>query len=80
MARQVTPDVGRLDSIIKELERLHNDAHDIINAHVDFVCCQKPGIPFGVLKSREIAGPAGNSLNYINALKIVRQNITGAVG
>jgi hypothetical protein len=38
-------------------------------------------MPFGVLKSQEIAKPAGNSLNYVNALKIVRQNITGkAVG
>ena len=81
MARQATPTVGRLDNIIKDLERLHNDAHDIIDAHVDSVRCQVPGIPFGVLKSREIAQPAGNSLNYINALKIVRQKITGkAVG
>jgi hypothetical protein len=81
MARQATPAVGRLDNIIKELERLHNDAHDIIDAHVDSVRCLTPGIPFGVLKSREIAGPAGNSLNYINALKIVRQKLTGkAVG
>jgi hypothetical protein len=79
MARQ--PAVGRLDNIIQELERLHRDAHDIIDAHVDSVHCQMPGIPFGVLKSREIAQPAGNSLNYINALTIVRQKITGkAVG
>ena len=78
MARQATPAVGRLDNIIQELERLHRDAHDIIDAHVDSVRCQMPGIPFGVLKSREIAQPAGNSLNYINALKIVREKITAA--
>ena len=77
MPRQGTPSVGRLDRIIAELERLHDDAQDIFDAHIDFVRCRMPEVPFGVLKSREIAGPAGNSLNYINALKIVRQKITG---
>ena len=77
MARQATPAVGRLDNIIKELERLHNDAQDIFDAHIEVVRCQTPGIPFGVLKSCEIASPAGSSLNYIAALKIVREKITG---
>jgi hypothetical protein len=77
MAGIVKPAVGRLDNIIKELERLHHDAQDIFDAHIDFVRYRRPGIPFGVLKSSEIAGPAGNSLNYINALKIVRAKITG---
>jgi hypothetical protein len=71
------PAVGRLDHIIAELERLYNDAQDIFDAHVDFLCARNPGIPFGVLKRNEIAVPAGNSLNYIQALKIVRAKITG---
>ena len=75
MARQVA--VGRLDNIIRELERLYKDAHDIINAHIVFVRCQSPGIPFGVLKACEIATPAGSSLDYIAALKIVREKIIG---
>lgn len=74
MARQVA--VGRLDNIIRELERLHKDAQGIFDAHIDVVRCQAPDIPFGVLKSCEIAGPAGSSLNYIAALKIVRKKIT----
>jgi hypothetical protein len=74
-----TPDVSRLDRIIAELKVLHDQASDILDAHVDSLCCQQPGIPFGVLKSREIAQPAGNSLNYINALRIVRKRITGKV-
>lgn len=76
MARQGKPSVGRLDNIIKELERLHGDAQDIFDAHIEVVRCQTPGIPFGVLKSCEIANPAGSSLNYIAALKIVREKIT----
>jgi hypothetical protein len=75
------PDVSRLDRIIAELEQLHRDAHDIVDAHIDALYHQSPGIPFGVLKSRESAQPAGNSLNYINALKVVRQKLIGkAVG
>jgi hypothetical protein len=77
MSRQGKPSVGRLDNIIKELERLHHDAQDIFDAHVDLVRCQMPEVSFGILKSREIAAPAGNSLNYVNALKIVRQKIVG---
>jgi hypothetical protein len=75
MARQVA--VGRLDRIIRELEGLYKKAQDIFDAHVDVVRCQSPGIPWGVLKSCEIAQPAGSTLNYIAALKIVRQKITG---
>jgi hypothetical protein len=78
MARQVA--VGRLDRIIRELEQLHKEAQDIFNAHIDFVRCQSPGIPFGVLKACEIATPAGSTLNYIAALKIVREKIIGARG
>ena len=75
MARQVA--VGRLDNIIGELERLHKDAQDIFSAHIDYVLCQSPDVPFGVLKAREICTPAGSALNYIAALKLVRAKITG---
>jgi hypothetical protein len=75
MARQVS--VGRLDRIIRELAQLHKEAQDIFDAHIDVVRCQNPGIPFGVLKGCEIANPAGSKLNYIAALKIVRDKITG---
>ena len=43
MARQATPTVGRLDNIIKDLERLHNDAHDIIDAHVELGALSSAG-------------------------------------
>jgi len=72
-----TPAVGRIDRIIRELERLQAEAQDIFNAHIDYVRCRAPSVPFGTLKSREIAGPAGNTMNYVAALKIVRKKITG---
>ena len=70
--------VGRLDDIIVQLEKLHEEAQGIFDAHIDELRCRTPGIPFGVLKSCEIASPAGSSLNYIAALKIVREKITAA--
>jgi hypothetical protein len=70
--------VGRLDDIIVQLEKLHEEAQDIFDAHIDELRCRTPGIPFGVLKSCEIASSAGSSLNYIAALKIVRKKITAA--
>jgi hypothetical protein len=72
------PAVGRIDRIIQELERLQAEAQDIFNAHIDYVIAKTPEvIPFGTLKSREIAAPAGNTMNYVAALKIVRKNIAG---
>ena len=73
-----TPNVGRIDNTIKELERLHAVAQDIVGAHVDYVCCKSPGVPAPVVEQCEITGPAGNTVNYIAALKIVRKSITGA--
>jgi hypothetical protein len=75
-----TPPVGRIDSIIKELERLYTDAQDIFDAHIDFVRCRAPSVPFGVLKLREIAGPAGNAIDYLAALRIVRKKMIGGEG
>jgi hypothetical protein len=74
----MAPSVGRIDNIIRDLERLHADAQDIMNAHIDYVHCRCPTVPFGTLKAREIAAPAANTINYVNALKIVRGKITGA--
>jgi hypothetical protein len=75
MPRQ--PPVGRLDNIIRDLERLHNDAQDIFDSHIDALRCQCPGIPFSVMKSCELTARAGSTLNYIAALKIVREAVMG---
>jgi hypothetical protein len=69
--------VGRIDNIIEQLERLQADAQGIFDAHVAVVQCRAPSTAFGTLKYREIAGPAGNTINFVNGLKIVRRKITG---
>jgi hypothetical protein len=72
-----TPNVGRIDDTIKGLEKLHAVAQDIVTAHVRYACCKSPGVPAAVVEQCEITGPAGNTVNYIAALKIVRKSITG---
>jgi hypothetical protein len=72
-----TPSVGRLDRIVNELERLQHDAQEILDHHVDYLKCSSPTVPFGTLKARAIAQPAGSEINYVKALKIVRRTITG---
>jgi hypothetical protein len=73
----MTVSVSRIDNTIKDLERLHAVAQDIFDAHIDYARCRTPTVPFGTLKSRIIAAPAGSTLNYIAALKIVREKIIG---
>jgi hypothetical protein len=69
--------VGRLDQIIADLERLQNDAQGIFDAYVDELRCKTPWIPFGVLKAKALCLPAGSQLNYVAALKLLRDRVTG---
>jgi hypothetical protein len=73
----MAPSVGRLDRIIKDLEKAYAEAQDIFDAHTASVVSTMQGVPFGTVKHSEITGPAGNTVNYIAALKIVRKKITG---
>jgi hypothetical protein len=69
MARSVT----RLDRIITELEKLHSEANEIYDAHVDVLMLDLPrGTSFGVTKMRAIAEPAGITINHVKALKLLR--------
>jgi hypothetical protein len=68
--------VTRLDRIISELERLHGDAQEIFDTHIDVLLRDKPhGTSFGVTKLSELAEPAGSTLDYVRALKLVRERV-----
>ncbi len=67
---------GRLDKIINDLERLHHDAQEILNAYVTEKICNAPHASFGEAKAYYISRPAGSALNYIAALKHVRDYLT----
>ena len=68
--------VRRLDIIIEQLEKLHDDAQRLFDLHTEELRHECPGIPFGVLKTCELTGRAGSSLDYIAALKLLREKFT----
>jgi hypothetical protein len=66
---------GRLDNIIKELERWQGAANEVLDHHVQVLLCDMPrGTSFGKVKLRTFM-PAGITLDYVNALKMVRDTI-----
>jgi hypothetical protein len=74
------PAVGRLDDIIARLEKLHKEAQGIFDAHIDRVMRDyPPGTSFGWLKAKEITIPAGSTLNYIAALRMLREKFAKQV-
>jgi hypothetical protein len=71
----MAPNTGRLDHIIDELRRLHADADNILDAHVNCLLRDlPPGTSFGATKYRALE-PAGRALNYVEALRLVRDSI-----
>jgi hypothetical protein len=72
------PSVSRLDGIVRELEGLHTEAKQIFDSHINYVIARYPGpAPFEVVKYRYIDEPAGRTLDYIAALKLVRCRVLG---
>jgi hypothetical protein len=70
--------VGRLDDIVAQLEKLQKDANQILDAYTDELLCREPrGTSWGDLKYRKIAAPAGLTINHVNALRLVREKLTG---
>jgi hypothetical protein len=65
---------GRLDKIVTDLERLHRDAQDIINAYVNEKICNHYA-SFGESKAY-LFRQVGSQMNVVNALKLVRAHLT----
>ena len=61
----------RLDELIGRLERLYAEAQDVFDAYIEDRRRQEPDVPFGVLKSRELATPP--ALDYLAALRLMRR-------
>jgi hypothetical protein len=62
---------SRIDRIITELERLQSDAGGIIDTYVASIA-NRHNASFGATKAIHISGYAGSQLNYVAALKRVR--------
>jgi hypothetical protein len=67
-------DFSRLDRIVAGLEQLQREANDILDSYVDELLHRyPPGTTFGHVKVLELARPAGSTINYAEALKLVRR-------
>jgi hypothetical protein len=67
----------RVQQIIDQLEELHREAHKIFDARVDVIMCSQPyGTSLGATKVNYIFAPAGRTLDYVKALKNLRDGVT----
>jgi hypothetical protein len=67
----------RLDRIMRDLEVLQNDADGIIDTYVNEVLARHPlAASWGEAK-QYLIGPAGGTVNRVEALKLVRRALTG---
>lgn len=67
-------DFSRLDRIVATLEQAQREANDILDSYVDErLHCYPSGTTFGHVKVMELARPAGSTINYAEALKLVRR-------
>jgi hypothetical protein len=66
-------DSGRIEQIIRELERLQKDANGIVNTYVDYVA-GRTGNSFTATKAA-IIFPLGSQINFPAALRLVREEL-----
>lgn len=67
-------DFSRLDRIVATLEQAQREANDILDSYVDERLNRYPsGTTFGHVKVQELARPVGSTINYAEALKLVRR-------
>jgi hypothetical protein len=69
-------DVGRLDNILDQLQRLQRDADVILDTYTDEqMSNSQPGTSFGTMK-HWIFRTVGSTLDRVAALKLVRESLT----
>jgi hypothetical protein len=69
-------DVGRLDNIVDQLERLQREADGILDAYTDERMSNSPsGTSFGTMK-HWVFRSIGSTLDRVAALKLVRGALT----
>jgi hypothetical protein len=67
-------DFSRLDRIVATLEQAQQEANDILDSYIEErLHHYQSGTTFGSVKARELAAPAGSTINYAEALKLVRR-------
>ncbi len=66
----------RLDKAISELEKAEREATQILDEYTDvLVSAEPPGTSWGVTRYKQIMTPAGSRLNYLAALRRLRDRV-----
>jgi hypothetical protein len=73
MANIPGADSGRIEQIIRELERLQKDANGIVNTYVDYVAA-RTGNSYTATKAA-IIFPLGSQINFPAALRLIREEL-----
>jgi hypothetical protein len=67
---------GKLDKAINELEKAEQTATEILDEYTDVLVRRGPSnISWGVTRFRHIMAPAGSRLNYLAALRQLRDRL-----
>ena len=67
---------GKLNRVIEELEKAEQEATQILDEYTDaLVANEPPHTSWGVVRFNKIMSPAGSRLNYVKALKQLRDKL-----
>jgi hypothetical protein len=69
--------VARLDAIIANCARVRQEADAIIDAYVEELREDHPGVPAASLRSLAITNRAGSTLNIAAAMRLIRKTLVG---
>ncbi len=68
----------KLDKAIADLEKAETGARQIIDEYTDTLMIKEPPYTsWGVVRYTNIAAPAGSRLNYLQALKQLKEKLLG---
>jgi hypothetical protein len=69
---------NRLNRAIEDLEKAEQEATQILDEYTDvLVAGEPPYSSWGVVRYNKIMSPAGSRLNYLRALKQLRDKLLG---
>jgi hypothetical protein len=70
---------GKLDKAIDELQKAEQTATEILDQYTDVLVTGQPeGVSWGVTRYNLIMKPAGSRLNYLAALKQLKDRLLGS--
>jgi hypothetical protein len=69
--------VAHLDAIIADCDRVRQEADAIIDAYVEELREDHPGVPAASLRSLAITNRAGSTLNIAAAMRLIRKTLVG---